>query len=96
MHYRITYTCIPIFSKFGCVDQSKRVHKSICKNVISCIELLKKARLSDMHYSTTDIQTEFKINWPINNKINATIKYYRQATDGRTDGCTDVTYDNNR
>ena len=49
-----------------------------------------------MHYPTTDIQTEFKINWPIKNKINATMKYFPQATDERTDGRTDATYDNNR
>ena len=42
-----------------------------------------------MHYSTTDIQTEFKINWPINNKIDATMKYVPHATGGRTDGRTD-------
>ena len=47
-----------------------------------------------MHYPTTDIQTEFKINWPIKNKINATMKYFPYATDGRTEGRTDMS-DNN-
>ena len=61
--------------------------KTVCtnlfaKNVVSCINLqiaiiiIKKSRLSDMHYPTTDIQIEFKINWPIKNKINATMKYF--------------------
>ena len=47
-----------------------------------------------MHCPTTDIQTEFKINWPIKNKINATMKYFPYATDGRTEGRTDMS-DNN-
>ena len=42
-----------------------------------------------MHNPTTDIQTEFKIDWAIQNKINVTTKYFPHATDGRTDGRTD-------
>ena len=61
--------------------------KTMCTNLfakmfVSCIDLqiviriIKKTRLFEMHYPTTNIQTEFKINWPIKNKINATMTYF--------------------
>ena len=45
-----------------------------------------------MHYPLTNIHPDFGINRPIRNQINAKRNYVHK----RTDGQTDVAYDNNR
>ena len=93
-----------MYSNFQQIRGCRSV-KTVCtnlfaKNVINCINLqiairiIKISRLSDIHYLTTDIQTKFKINWSIKNKIKPTMKYFPYATDGRTEGRTAMS-DNN-
>ena len=55
----------------------------------------KNSRFSDMQYQT-NIQAEFEINRSVRSQITTKRNYsHRRQTDGRTDGWTDVAYDNN-
>ena len=64
-------TCISIFSKIGLVDQSKTCTQIYLQKYLNCnnlqlaIRILKKSRLSDMHYPLTDIQADFELNRPV-------------------------------
>ena len=67
----------------------KTVHTNLLEKNSNCINLqlsvriLKKSRLSDMHYPQTDIQADFEINRPIRYHVTA-IKTFTQTTDGQT------------
>ena len=94
MHHRRMYTYIN-FSKSVLVDQSKPCTQIyLQKNRINlqlAIRILKKSRLSDMHYPLTDIQVDFEINRPVRYQMTVKRNYFhRRLTDRRTDGRTNV------
>ena len=93
------------FQQNRVIRSFKTVHTNLFANnrklhtFATCNQNFKKSRLSDMHYPPMDIQADFQINIirPIRYQYTAKIKYfYRQQTYRRTDGRTDVAYDNNR
>ena len=67
-------TCIPIFSKIGLVDQSKREHKFICKIIACCINLqlpiaIKKKVNSFRHASSQNVHV-YQFSAKSGKKIN--------------------------
>ena len=90
MHYRITY--ITMYFQFA--DESKRAHKFICKNILSCINLKLAVRISKNHSVRTFItpQPIVRPNFRLIGLLEIKLpqKYFLpQTTDDRTDGRTD-------
>ena len=58
----------------------------ICKlyNFATCNSNFKKSRLSEMHYSLTDIPAYFEINRPVRYRSTAKKNYYHRLTDEQT------------
>ena len=93
-------TCISIFSKFGLVDQSKLCTQIYLQKFANCIKLQLAIRISKNHAFRT-CTTPSRTFGPIlrsigllDNKLPR--KEIIFTDDRRTDGRTDVAYDNNR
>ena len=92
MHHCIMYTYIN-FQQNWFSRSVKTVHTSLQKssnyiNLHLSSKILKKSRLSDMHYPLTDIKANLEINRPVRYRNTTKKKLFPQTTDGRTDGQT--------
>ena len=80
MHHREKYLHIN-FQQNWVSRSVKTVHTNLfaknCKldKFVTCNEYFKNSRLSNMHYTLTDIQADFEINRPTRYKITAKRSY---------------------